>query len=66
MQSKLLINSDLDKHIQAKTNSERVQRFGNTLAPFRGRSRGGENGDYSHTLVHKKAPVLLVFNIFES
>ena len=30
----ILINNDLDKHIQAKTNDKRVWRFGDILAPL--------------------------------
>ena len=30
----LVINNDLDKHIQAKTNDEKVRRFGHVLTPL--------------------------------
>ena len=30
----ILINNDLDKHIQAKTSDKRVRRFGDILAPL--------------------------------
>ena len=29
-----LINNDLDKHIQAKTNDRQIRRFGDILAPL--------------------------------
>ena len=32
--STILINNDLDMHIQAKTNDRKVRRFGDILAPF--------------------------------
>ena len=34
MQFIFLINNDLDKHIQAKTNERKVLRFGDILAPL--------------------------------
>lgn len=59
---KILINSALDKHIQAKTNDKRVPCFSNILVPL---SRKTKLNNYAISRVTKSSQSLICWSIFQ-